>query len=155
MPNSRQYRYLHKGDNEFLADASPQQDDALLKEWNEAWAEINEEAKGIKVEFTEDMYNNQEYGEMPEWINITIEDSGVLPYKMARGIVKSNAVEGLRSMVFTAHFDVDISSDWGGWAYCRLEVYADQTYITVVAKHSSEEVEINITEQFNQAIGEV
>lgn len=151
MANTIQYRYFHKGDNEWLADDSNKED----KEWQQAWEEIRKDnTPDIKVEITEDMYISDEYGDTPEWINVKLEDSGVLPFKMARGIVKGATLEGLRSMVFTAHFDVDISSDWGGWSFCRLEVYADQAYITVVAKHSSEELEINITEQFNQAIGE-
>jgi len=56
--------------------------------------------------------------------------------------------------VFQSHFSIDISSDWGGWAFARLEVAEGSAYLTVIAKHSPEELEINITEQFNQAIGE-
>jgi hypothetical protein len=150
MPNIRQYRYLHKGDNEFLSEPpeSGQEDD-----WNTAWAEIKQDNIGdLKIEFTEDMYTNSEYGEMPEWVNITINDSGVLPFKMARGIIGS--LDGAKGIVFHSHFSVDMSSEWGGWSYCRLEVGETGAYLTVCAKHSSDELELNITEQFNQAIGE-
>ena len=154
MSNIRQYRYFHKGDNEWLHEPPA---DGTVEDWNEAWAEIRKElaeagTPDLKIEFTEEIYNNQEYGEIPEWINITIHDSGVLPFKMARGIL--GALDGARSVVFHSHFDVHMSSDWGGWSYCRLEVYDGGAYLTVAAKHSNEELEINITEQFNQALGE-
>jgi hypothetical protein len=151
MPNIRQYRYLHKGDNEWLADAPPT--DASLDDWNEAWEMLKADNIGdLKIEFTEDMYLSSEYNDTPEWVNVTIDDSGVLPFKMARGIL--SALDGAKGVVFHSHFSVDISSEWGGWSYCRLEVGQGQAYLTVVAKHSPEELEINITEQFNQAIGE-
>jgi len=150
MSNIRQYRYLHKGDNEFLSEPpeSGQEDD-----WNTAWNEIKADNIGdLKIEFTEDMYCNSEHGEMPEWLNVTINDSGVLPFKMARGVM--GAIDGVRGIVFHSHFSVDVSEEWGGWSHCRLEVGETGAYLTVCAKHSSEELELNITEQFNQAIGE-
>ena len=150
MPNIRQYRFLHKGDNEWLSEP-PEAD--MQEEWDEAWGLIKADNIGdLKIEFSEDMYNNQEDGEIPEWINITIDDLGVLPFKMARGILPS--LDGARSIIFGLHFAVDIDSGWGGWSFIRLEVYSGQAYVTVGAKHSNEELEINITEQFNQAIGE-
>jgi len=155
MSSTVQYRYLHKGENEWLADPLPadaSEDDQ--KAWALDWENINEEAKGLKVVFTEDMYVNDEYGETPEWINVTIADAGVLPFKMARGIVKSKAMEGLRDMCFTSFVDVDVSDDFGGWSYTRLQIYEGGAYVTFCAKHTNLEVEVNITEQFNQAIGE-
>ena len=148
MPNTRQYRYLHKGDNEWLDDAN----NGDNEEWQKAWQALEEETKGVTLEFTEDMYTNSEYGEMPEWLNVTIHDSGVLPFKMARGII--GALDGAKSVMFHRHFDVDLSEEWGGWSYCRLEVGVGHAYLTICAKHCSDELEINITEQFNQAIGE-
>ena len=147
MSNIRQYRYLHKGDNEWLDDAT----NTDAEGWKEAWEELSQEVKH-PIEFTEDMYINDEYGDTPIWVNVEIDDSGVLPFKMARGIL--GALDGARSVVFHRHFSIDISSEWGGWAYCRLEVAEGSAYLTVVAKHSSMELELNITEQFNQAIGE-
>lgn len=148
MSNTRQYRYLHKGDNEWLSEP-PQTDEEA---WGEHWEMIKEEAKGIEIEFTEDMYLNSEYGETPEWINVSINDSGVLPFKMARGII--GALDGAKGIVFHSHFSVDISEEWGGWSYCSLEVGETGAYLTICAKHSSEELQLDITEQFNQAIGE-
>lgn len=153
MPNIRQYRYFHRGDNDWLS--SPDHTDD--PEWQRAWDELKAELKksgheDIQIEFSEDMYNNQEYGETPDWVNITIHDSGVLPFKMARGLI--GALDGARSITFGSHFDVEMDSGWGGFSFTRLEVYQGGAYITVGAKHSNEELEINITEQFNQAIGE-
>ena len=148
MQNERQYRYLHKGDNEWLDDAN----NTDAEGWQEAWEELQEETKGVTLEFTEDMFINNEHGEMPEWINITINDSGVLPFKMARGIV--GTLDGARGIVFHTHFDVELSEEWGAWSYCRLEVGETGAYLTLCAKHCSDELELNITEQFNQAIGE-
>jgi hypothetical protein len=153
MSNTRQYRYLHKGENEWISEPPVDPSEEDQKAWDLEWENINEEAKGLKVEFTEDMYCNSEYGETPEWINVTIHDSGVLAFKMARGIL--GALDGATGIVFRSHFDVDMSEEWGGWGYCRLEIGDTHgAYLTIKAKHSSEELELNITEQFNQAIGE-
>jgi len=150
MPNIRQYRYLHKGDNEWLSEPPTEPD--MQEEWAEQWEDIKKEAKDVQIEFTEEMYINSEYGETPEWINITIYDSGVLPFKMARGVL--SALDGARGIVFGSHFNIDISEDWGGWSLPRLEISVGGAFLTICAKHSSEELEVNITEQFNQAIGE-
>ena len=153
--NIRQYRYFHRSDNEWLSQPNMNPDEA--EEYEQAWGMIKEENakagfKDIQIEFSEDMYTNQEYGDIPEWVNIIIHDSGVLPFKMARGIL--GALDGARGITFGSHFDVTMDSDWGGFSFTRLEVYEGGAYITVGAKHSNEELEINITEQFNQAIGE-
>jgi hypothetical protein len=153
MPNERQYRYLHNGENEWISEPPVDPSEEDQKAWDLEWENINEEAKGLKVEFTEDMYTNSEHSEIPEWVNVTIHDSGVLPFKMARGIIGS--LDGAKGVVFHSHFSVDVSSEWGGWSYCRLEVGdTGGAYLTICAKHSSEELELNITEQFKQAIGE-
>jgi len=154
MSNTRQYRYLHKGENEWLSEPPPSDASEADKEaWVKDWEVIKEEANGAHVEFTEDMYTNNEHSELPEWVNVTINDSGVLPFKMARGILA--ALDGALGIVFRTHFAVDVSEEWGGWSYCRLEIGDTHgAYLTIKAKHSSEELELNITEQFNQAIGE-
>ena len=155
MPNIRQYRYLHKGENEWLSDPPPADASEEDKEaWADEWETIKKESEGAKVDFTEDIYTNSEYGEIPEWINVTLHDSGVLPFKMARGVI--GALDGATGVVFQRHFVVDLSEEWGGWGYCRLELgETGGAYLTIRAKHSSEELELNITEQFNQAIGEL
>jgi hypothetical protein len=147
MANKRRYMYMHRGDNEWLLDAKNGDDE----EWQRAWEELKAKCPH-QIEITEDMYANDEYGDLPDWVDVTIEDSGVLPFKMARGVI--GGISGARSVLFDQHFDLDVSEDWGGWDYNRLEVYEGGAFITFRGKHSSAEVEVNITEQFNQAIGE-
>jgi hypothetical protein len=149
MTNKRRYLYLHKGDNEWLA-CDPPTDDSL-EEWNNAWEELKAKCPH-QIEITEDMYANDEYGDLPEWVDVTIDDEGVLAFKMARGVI--GGLKGARSVVFDRHYDLDVSEEWGGWGYTRLEVFDGSAYLTFRGKHSSSEVEVNITEQFNQAIGE-
>jgi hypothetical protein len=149
MTNKRRYLYLHKGDNEWLA-CDPPTDDSL-EEWNNAWEELKAKCPH-EIEITEDMYANDEYGDLPEWVDVTIDDEGVLAFKMARGVI--GGLKGARSVVFDRHYDLDVSEEWGGWDYTRLEVFEGGAFLTFRGKHSSAEVEVNITEQFNQAIGE-
>ena len=149
MANKRRYMYMHKGDNEWLA-CDPPTDDSL-EEWNNAWEELKAKCPH-QIEITEDMYANDEYGEVPEWVDVTIHDEGVLAFKMARGVI--GGLKGARSVTFDRHYDLDVSEEWGGWGYARLEVFDGSAYLTFRGKHSSDEVEVNITEQFNQAIGE-
>ena len=147
MPNIRRYMDFHSGDNEWLAESANGDDE----EWQEAWKKLKAECTH-QIEFTEDIYSNSENGDIPDWIDVTIDDAGVLPFKMARSVV--NALEGARSITFNSFFDVVASPEWGGISNIRLEVYEGGAYVTLNPKYSSEEVEVNITEQFNQAIGE-
>jgi len=149
MTNKRRYLYMHKGDNEWLA-SDPPTDDSL-EEWNNAWEELKAKCPH-QIEITEEMYASAEYGEVPEWVDVTIEDEGVLAFKMARGVI--GGIAGATSVVFNRHYDIDVSEEWGGWDYNRLEVLKDGAHLTFRGKHSGDEVEVNITEQFNQAIGE-
>ena len=156
MPNIRQYRNLSTGDNDWLSEIPKEN----LEEWNEAWELLRKEnaeaglPADIKVEFSDDIYTNEEYLDPPTWIAVKIEDSGVLPFKMAQGIIKGKSIDGLRSMEFDSHFSIYVAPDWGGYSYTRLQIYEGQVYVTFSPKHTSGEVEVNITEQFNQAIGE-
>jgi len=149
MANKRRYLYLHRGDNEWLA-CDPPTDDSL-EEWNNAWEELKAKCPH-EIEITEDMYANDEYGEVPDWVDVTLDDEGVLVFKMARGVI--GGLKGARSVVFDRHYALDVSEEWGGWGYTRLEVFEGSAYLTFRGNDSSAEVEVNITEQFNQAIGE-
>ena len=150
MPNIRQYRYLHKGDNEWLADAPPT--DSSLDDWNEAWEMLRQEAKDIQVEFTEDMYTASEYADLPDYINVTIKDEHILEYKMARGIIKS--IDHAKAIVFSVGIDCYTDDGWGNIGYEEISITASGAWVTITGKHSSEEVEVDVSEQFNQAIGE-
>ena len=149
MTNKRRYLYMHKGDNEWLACDRPTDDTA--GEWDKAWADLKKDCPH-EIEISDDMSCNEEYGVTPEWVDVTIHDEGVLFFKMARGVV--DGLKGARSVTFDRHFDLDVSEEWGGWGYTRLEIFEGGAYLTFRGKHCSAEVEVNITEQFNQAIGE-
>ena len=154
MPNIRQYRYLHKGENEWLSEPPPSDASEDDKEaWAEDWKAINAESGDMKVEFTEDMYLNSDHSEMPEYINVTIKDEYILPMKMARGVVK--AIEGATSIVFNVGIDCYTDDGWDGIGSERISIGETGAWITLTAKHSSEEVEVDVSEQFNQAIGEM
>lgn len=147
MPNKRRYMYLHKGDNEWLSDSANTDDE----EWQRAWEELKKDCPH-QIEFSDSIYCNEDFGDSPEWIDVTIEDEGVLFFKMARGALAG--IKGADSIKFSRYFDLNVSEEWGGWGYTRLEIYQGSAYITFRGKHSDAEVEVNITEQFNQAIGE-
>lgn len=149
MPSIKQYRYLHRGDNEWLADTEHNSDD---EDWQEAWEELAKETKGIEVEFTEDMYSNDEYFDMPEWVTVTIKDEHILDLKMARGILK--ALPKANAITFGYVVDIEISNDFGGIGGVDLSVTAGGAYLTIREKHSSADMELYIGDQFNQAIGE-
>ena len=152
MPNIRQYRYLHKGENEWLSEPPVDASEEDQKAWDADWEVIKQESEGMKVEFTEDMYCNSEYSDVPEFINVTIKDEYILEYKMARGVIK--AIDHAKAIVFSVGIDCCADDGWGGIGYEEISITASGAWITITTKHSSEEVEVNITEQFNQAIGE-
>ena len=153
MPNTRQYRYLHKGDNEWLSEPHPNDTEADQEAWAEEWKTINAESGGIKVEFTEDIYSNSEHADIPEFINVTIKDEYILQYKMARGV--SRAIEDVGYIVFVVGIDCYADDGWGSISNERISISPTGAWITLNSKHSSEEVEVDVSEQFNQAIGEM
>jgi len=149
MSNSRRYMYLHSGDNEWLSE--PPTDPDTQEDWAQAWAELKKDCSH-PIEFTEDMYTNSEYTDLPVWIDVTIKDDYILEYKMARGLVKS--LQGAQSIVFHLGIDCDIENGWGGIGHQEIAITDGGAYVTIRSKHSSEEVEVGVSEQFNQAIGE-
>jgi hypothetical protein len=152
MSNIRQYRYLHKGDNEWLSEPPNNPTEEDQKAWDDAWEVIKQESGGMQVEFTEDMYSNSEYSDVPEFLNVTLKDEMVLHFKMARGVIK--AIDHAKAIVFSAGIDCYADDDWGGIGYEEISITSTGAWVTITAKHSSEEVEVDVSQQFNQAIGE-
>jgi len=135
---TRRFMYMHRGENEELM-GSPE-----LKQL--------EEKVGYPIEITEELYNNQEYGEIPEWVDVTLKDEGVLSFKMAKGIL--NSLDGASSICFAKFFDVQVSPEWGAPFNARLEIYKQVgVYIIFNAKHHNEEIELSITDFFNDTTG--
>lgn len=152
MPNIRQYRYLHRGENEWLSTPPNNPTEEDQKAWDAEWEEIIKESPNIKVEFTEDMYCNSEYSDVPEFVNVTLKDEMVLHFKMARGVIK--AIDHAKAIVFSAGVDCYADDNWGGIGYEEISITSTGAWVTITAKHSSEQVEVDVSEQFNQAIGE-
>ena len=152
MPSTIQYRYLHKGENEWLSEPpnNPTEDDQ--KAWDADWEVIKQESEGMKVEFTEDMYTASEYADLPDYINVTIKDEYILEYKMARGVIKS--IDHAKAIVFSVGIDCYTDDGWGNIGYEEISITASGAWVTITGKHSNEEVEVDVSEQFNQAIGE-
>ena len=99
-----------------------------------------------------EIYNNQEYGDTPAWIKVTLKDEGVLMMKMARGLVID--IQDFHAIQLQPNcLDISVSEEWGGYSDAHLKVYARQAWINFFAKHSNEMLEVNVTDQFNQAIG--
>ena len=99
-----------------------------------------------------EMYNSQEYGDSPAWVEVTLKDEGVLMMKMARGLV--NDFEDFHAIQLRPTcLEITVSEDWGGYSDAHLKIYARQAWINFYAKHSNEMLEVNVTDQFNQAIG--
>jgi hypothetical protein len=141
---------FHSHDNEWLADGPPTDD--TLEAWNERWEEIRKDAGDTQIEFSEDMYITSEYSDLPQWIDVTIKDEYILQYKMARGIIKS--IDGAQSVVFHLGIDCCVSDEWGNISHEEIAITDGGAYITLNSKHSSEQVEVDVSQQFNQAIGE-
>lgn len=150
MANKRRYMSVWKEDNQWLADAPPT-DPKELGEWHIEWAKLRKECDW-EIEMTESIYSNQEDGETPEWIDITLEDAGVLPFKMGKGVAES--IEGVNHVGFNMFFRVELPADWSA-AYTTLDVYkGGGVNIVIHMGDGYEEIEVGITEQFYQAIGE-
>jgi hypothetical protein len=150
MALTYRYVYIHKGDNEWLANPANCDEEG----WDEAW-DILKEGCPHHIDITEEIYNNQEYGEIPNWIDITIKDEGVLPLKMARTIV--NDIDGATSINFaySKFIDVTVSPEWGVMSRVCLEVGTQNSaWVVFSSKHGNEEVEVSISEQFRHALGE-
>jgi hypothetical protein len=143
MPSKKRYYYESRFDEEILCD------DAEMAKFTETHAK----ELGYPFEVTEDMYTNTEYGEVPDWVDLTITDEGILPLRIARTMAKT--LEGCSYVVMSKYFDVEVSKQWGNWCDCLLQIASrGGAYLEFRAYDGVETVEVNVTEQFNQAIGE-
>ena len=150
MPSTCRFIDLYKGDNEWLAGDKPT-DQKELGEWHIEWAKLRKDCEH-QILFVEEMYNNQEYGDKPEWVDVTIKDEGVLIFKMARGVVKSIDANAI-TYSNNKYFDANASSDFRV-GFSKISISEHGAFVTLYHSDSAEEIEVNITEFFNQAIGE-
>lgn len=98
-----------------------------------------------------EIYINTEYGDQPSWIEVTIRDEGVLNMKLARGVLHDLEFHAIE--LYQNCLELNISEEWGNYADARVKVYKGSAWVQFYAKHTNEMVEVNITDQFNQAIG--
>jgi hypothetical protein len=91
--------------------------------------------------------------DLPLWIDVTTKDDYILQYKMARGVIKS--IEGAQSIVFHLGIDCGMEDGWGGIGHEEIAITDSGAYVTLSSKHNSDEVDVDVSEQFNQAIGEI
>jgi len=148
VPTTRRFMDLYVGENEWLAEPP---NDETQEDWERAWEEINDKCPH-QIEFVEGIYSNQEYGNKPEWVDLTINDEGVLNFKMARGIINSiNAT----AITFTdaRYFNVAVSKDFHQ-DFSKLILQQGSAYLVVSHKDGLEEIEVDISPFFNHAIGE-
>lgn len=120
---------------------------------------IRTHAEEIGCDFvvTEEMYSNAEYGEVPDWIELTINDTAVLTFKLVANLIKS--IDGCDSitMRITAnsgpHFAV--KTEWGSYPWATLYITQGRgVYLNVGIHNVNESYEVSVTEQFFQSIGE-
>lgn len=101
-----------------------------------------------------EFYCTNEYGDTPAWVEITFADQGVLMMKMARGLV--NDIKEFQAIQMSADdigLSIDISEEWGNHSGVRLKIYTKHAWIEVFAKHTSEMLEIDVSEQVKHIIG--
>ena len=150
MPSTCRFIDIYKGDKEWLAGDKPT-DPQELGEWHIAWAKLRKDCEH-QILFVEEMYNNQEYGDKPEWVDVTLKDDCVLVFKMARGVIKSINADSI-TYSSQKYFDATASNDFRV-GFSRLSISEHGAFVTLYHTDGAEEVEVNITEFFNQAIGE-
>jgi len=112
---------------------------------------------GCDFTVTEDMYSSAEYGEVPDWVELTINDTAVLTFKLVANLVKS--IDGCDSikMCITAnsgpHFSV--KTEWGSYPWAIIYITKGRgVYLEIGLHNVNESYELAVTDQFFQSIGE-
>ena len=112
---------------------------------------------GCDFVVTDDIYSNAEYGEVPDWIELTINDTAVLTFKLVANLIKS--IDGCDSitMCVTANSGPQfaVKTEWGSYPWATLYITKGRgVYLEIGLHNVSESYELNVTEQFFQSIGE-
>lgn len=95
-------------------------------------------------DYTDYIYTNDQDCDAPDWVEVELKNP--LPMKLAYSIIEGNP--DFRSITLSNGdiFDIEVSPEWGNWSLVRLELYQHGgAYINFNAKHSSQEVEVNVT----------
>jgi len=105
----------------------------------------------------EDMYSNAEYGEVPDWVELTINDTAVLTFKFVANLIKS--IDGCDSIVMKEIWNGEnqfaLKTEWGNHPWAKLYITKGRgVYLEIGIHNVSESYELDVTEQFFQSIGE-
>lgn len=120
---------------------------------------IRTHAEEIGCDFvvTDDIYSNAEYGEVPDWIELTINDTAVLTFKFVANLIKS--IDGCDSItmkeIWNGENQFALKTEWGNHPWAKLYITKGSgVYLEIGIHNVSESYELDVTEQFFQSIGE-
>ena len=120
---------------------------------------IRTHAEEIGCDFvvTDDIYSNAEYGEVPDWIELTINDTAVLTFKFVANLIKS--IDGCDSItmkeIWNGENQFALKTEWGNHQWATLYITKGRgVYLEIGIHNVNESYELNVTEQFFQSIGE-
>lgn len=120
---------------------------------------IRTHAEEIGCDFvvTEDIYSNAEYGEVPDWVELTINDTAVLKFKFVANLIKS--IDGCDSItmkeIWNGENQFALKTEWGNHPWATLYITKGRgVYLEIGIPNVNESYELDVTEQFFQSIGE-
>jgi hypothetical protein len=112
---------------------------------------------GCDFVVTDDIFSNAEYGEVPDWVELTINDTSVLTFKFVANIIKS--IDGCDNITMKEYWNgekqFDVKTEWGKHPWVKLYITNNKSACLEIGIHNvSESYELDVTEQFFQSIGE-
>ena len=104
---------------------------------------------------TEDIYSNAEYGEVPDWVELTINDTAVLTFKFVANLIKS--IDGCDSItmkeIWNGENQFALKTEWGNHQWATLYITKGRgVYLEIGIHNVNESYELDVTEQFFQSI---
>ena len=120
---------------------------------------IRTHAEEIGCDFvvTDDIYSNAEYGEVPDWIELTINDTAVLTFKFVANLIKS--IDGCDSItmkeIWNGENQFALKTEWGNHPWAKLYITKGSgVYLEIGIHNVNESYELDVKKQFFQSIGE-
>jgi hypothetical protein len=112
---------------------------------------------GCDFTVTEDMYSSAEYGEVPDWVELTINDTAVLTFKLVANLIKS--IDGCDSIKMCVQANSGpqfaVKQEWGSYPWAMISITKGRgVYLEIGIHNVRETYEVDVTEQFYQSIGE-
>lgn len=120
---------------------------------------IRTHAEEIGCDFvvSEEIYSNVEYGEVPDWVELTINDTAVLTFKLVANLIKS--IDGCDRIKMCVQANSGpqfaVKTEWGSYPWAMLYITKGRgVYLEIGIHNVRESYEVDVTEQFYQSIGE-